>query len=872
MGFVPFISSGASSRLHYVLVRKVETAPSPQAVDDIIFAEMQSIVRNFTQTKVSSAVCREYLIILLYCINTSTASIPTLDSALPHAVSLAEAGSSVSEKRIGYMFCAEVMPARHELQLMLVNTLRKDLESVNPANISLALDHLIQCPFEDVIPAIQYRLHDLLAHNSPQIRRRALLALNALSIFDFDLMSEAQQDIIARIEDPDDTVCNAALVTASTLYKVCICSTYFPDSSVLSSQLYEPARLVVFNGVNDLFRETWSKYHDRRRSVLIRLLDTLRNLGPTEFNISLFNEVIIRAARQKDNGSLLRSVFLCLPLLRSQLILTPSDAISPASHVRFLLTSREPNQQYLFLTCLECLDPQSWAGTTPDVPALLEQWEVDLVMGFLDSQDPVLRRKTIKILHRVDTSIISSYYKAASQNLLDQTTGEKAEHALPLFEILEIQTGIDGERYARDVSTLLGQIEASSSPDGYIFEGIIDMVLTYIHHSADEFRRMISTCLLTSLKDMKLFLGPTTLVIMAALACENSGQLYLPWDKILEGLSSRIAYCPIPVQDTCLLSMLRITADCSEISPQIFATISKLNESSGRHIRKRCEQFLQLATDKETLSEIIQSAQSSTLPDFLEALQKYQGSDKPYRLSTYPLTHGRSQSRSPKSESLIASKLRYEAYDAPVPTPRLRGKTSSNSNYGLEPSALASPRSFASPELLAGGELALAASTVEFENEMAIFDGDKLFNTHAISEPSDTVSTAPDDLIAFDSPFILEPSENPQTSGALEPQLNFDKAWGGFSAEARGWYGKSIEQLLRRVRVMDPSELVVSVIEASLPPFLGELKVMIRFKPHTSISSCAVLRLKESEEVSCLWRLRGDLPLYVTIKNLLTED
>jgi hypothetical protein len=32
--------------------------------------------------------------------------------------------------------------------------------------IALALNHLIQCPSEDVIPAVQTRLHGLLSHKS----------------------------------------------------------------------------------------------------------------------------------------------------------------------------------------------------------------------------------------------------------------------------------------------------------------------------------------------------------------------------------------------------------------------------------------------------------------------------------------------------------------------------------------------------------------------------------------------------------------------------------------------------------------------------------------------------------------------------------
>lgn len=66
-----------------------------------------------------------------------------VEFALHHAVNLAEAGSTIHERRIGiqfrvascvyltvydtvgYSFCAEIMPPNHELHLMLVNTLRK---------------------------------------------------------------------------------------------------------------------------------------------------------------------------------------------------------------------------------------------------------------------------------------------------------------------------------------------------------------------------------------------------------------------------------------------------------------------------------------------------------------------------------------------------------------------------------------------------------------------------------------------------------------------------------------------------------------------------------------------------------------------------
>jgi AP-4 complex subunit epsilon-1 len=46
---VPFISSGAQSRAHYALVRRVETALSPQQADQYLLAEVKSIRNRIGQ-------------------------------------------------------------------------------------------------------------------------------------------------------------------------------------------------------------------------------------------------------------------------------------------------------------------------------------------------------------------------------------------------------------------------------------------------------------------------------------------------------------------------------------------------------------------------------------------------------------------------------------------------------------------------------------------------------------------------------------------------------------------------------------------------------------------------------------------------------
>lgn len=70
-----------------------------------------------------------------------------------------------------------------------------------------------------------------------------------------------------------------------------------------------------------------------------------------------------------------------------------SAQLGPVHNIRRLLTSKDPDDHYLFVSCLRCLNPNLWAGTDPERPAVLEGWEVERVMTFLDSADSLIRKR-----------------------------------------------------------------------------------------------------------------------------------------------------------------------------------------------------------------------------------------------------------------------------------------------------------------------------------------------------------------------------------------------------------------------------------------------------------------------------------------------
>ena len=91
---------------------------------------------------------------------------------------------------------------------------------------------------------------------------------------------------------------------------------------------------------------------------------------------------------------LLREAFLVLSSVSAEVIqeCQMQQSLSPVACIRQLLTSRDPNNQYLFISCLDCLSPTLWAGTLQGTTAILDEWEVQEVMKLLDSHDKLVRK------------------------------------------------------------------------------------------------------------------------------------------------------------------------------------------------------------------------------------------------------------------------------------------------------------------------------------------------------------------------------------------------------------------------------------------------------------------------------------------------
>lgn len=135
------------------------------------------------------------------------------------------------------------------------------------------------------------------------------------------------------------------------------------------------------------------------------------------------------------------------------------------------------------------------------MPAVLESWEVERVIQLLESADPLIRRtvsirdnictmilvlnthKTLKLLNRIDSNIVASYYSQALQTIPSTLSviGKNA-HAVWMLELLETKSGEDGELYAQELINLLVLLESVPPAGAPVVEPAVERVLLCLHN------------------------------------------------------------------------------------------------------------------------------------------------------------------------------------------------------------------------------------------------------------------------------------------------------------------------------------------------------------------------------------------------------
>jgi len=684
-------------------------------------------------------------------------------------------------------------------------------------------------------------------HRHSHIRRRTLLAYRALSEQGTHILKKILPKMRKRLNDEDLSVVHATLTVSIVLM----------NAQLMSSEHFHPI-------LTKLFRRTWNERANQiARALLPKVMQAIEVTTPSVEDFEIMRDIVSSRSSVASIKALEYQCFL-LAAANPEAVQAPI-ASAFIKGIRHLLVSEDPNDVYVFIHSLNLLDPKLWAGSV-EVPAVLEGWEVERVMTLLNSEDELVRSQTIQVLLRVDRSIVEAYYQRLTSSIHD------AEDLRRCLQIAGALSGEDGESYAQHLVHQLRAIGDEPS-QRHILQDAVELSLTHIRGGHSDFRSGCIGVLFTILVEPEEQMGPTLFTITTALVCEYLDNSPISPENILGGLTRLLPLYPADIQEACLLAMIRVSAKCESISDAT-QIVRKVQESAGRHIKRRCDQFINLAGDKPFLSQLVASS-GLTLPGILLALENLSIHDRPQSSSRSPIMgHGGSQdgSRPSSRASTSGYKLRYAAYDAPRPTPRLRRLSSSSSRS-------ADTSSHDPDELLSktvtAGDLALASGRRDLQ-ELArspVLSSTSPPPVHAtpVSE-SENPSQVDGDLLGLDSPFLTEPPTATLASSisSLNNEPDFEQMWTTLAhANYRGWCEFTIDVVVRKLQGLHHA---MRVIASDQPPFRGELKIILTPSLGSENRGIAILRLKESEDDSCLWQMRcADDGLRTNIRELLTD-
>nr|XP_015098221.1 AP-4 complex subunit epsilon-1 isoform X1 [Vicugna pacos] len=360
-----------------------------------------------------------------------------------HAIKLAQQGNLL-EKRVGYLAVSLFLHENHELLLLLVNTVVKDLQSTNLVEVCMALTIVSQIFPREMIPAVLPLIEDKLQHSKEIIRRKAVLALYKFHIIAPNQVQHIHIKFRKALCDRDVGVMAASLHIYLKMIKEN--SSAYKD---LTGSFVTILKQVVGGKLPVDFN-----YHSVPAPWLqIQLLRILGLLGKDDQRTSeLMYDVLDESLRRAElNHNVTYAIlFECVHTVYS--IYPKSELLEKAAKCigKFVL-SPKINLKYLGLKALTYVIQQD--------PTLALQHQMTII-ECLDHPDPIIKRETLELLYRITNA---QNITVIVQKMLEYLHQSKEEYIIVnlVGKIAEL-----AEKYAPDNAWFIQTMNAVFSVGG----------------------------------------------------------------------------------------------------------------------------------------------------------------------------------------------------------------------------------------------------------------------------------------------------------------------------------------------------------------------------------------------------------------------
>ncbi|KAL8504407.1 hypothetical protein ACS0TY_022947 [Phlomoides rotata] len=365
------------------LIKSIGETRSKSEEDRIILREVETLKARFSDPNTPKFKLKEYIIRLLYVdMLGHDASFGYI-----HAVKMTH-DENLQLKKTGYLAVTLFLNEDHDLIILIVNTIQKDLKSDNYLVVCAALNAVCKLINEETIPAVLPQVVELLGHQKEAVRKKAVMALHRFNQRAPGSVSHLISNFRKKLCDNDPGVMGAALCPLLDLIMIDV------DS-------YKDLVVSFVNILKQVAERRLPKSYDYHQMpapfIQIKLLKILALLGngdkkASEQMYTIIGDVMRKCDSTSNIGNaILYESICCVSALHPnpKLLEAAADAISK------FLKSDSHNLKYLGIDALSRLIKLS--------PDIAEQHQL-AVIDCLEDRDDTLKRKTFELLYKMTKS------------------------------------------------------------------------------------------------------------------------------------------------------------------------------------------------------------------------------------------------------------------------------------------------------------------------------------------------------------------------------------------------------------------------------------------------------------------------------------
>ncbi|XP_070546888.1 AP-4 complex subunit epsilon-1-like [Ptychodera flava] len=577
------------------LIRCVGEAKSKHEEERIIKKELELLKQRLAHPDISKKQMREYLVRLIYCeMLGQDASFGYI-----HALKFAQQGTLL-DKRVGYLAVSLFLHENHELVVLLINTLQRDLRSTNIVEVCIALTAVSRLINTEMIAAILPLVEDKLQHTKAIVRIKAVMTLQQFHKKAPNVVQHIHGKFQKALCDKDPGVMSAALYIFHDLIK--------KDTAKYKDLV--PPFITVLQQIIDKKLPTDYEYHQIPAPWLqIRIIKMLAKLGQDDaVNSSLMYKTLENTLIRADQHHCMSYAILyeCIMTICQ---ISPNAALvaKAAACVGRLLKARSNNLRYFGLNALSAVIK---------VNATYAAEHQLIVIECLDDPDDTIKFKTLDLLYRMTNQ--------KNVEVICEKLTEHLKSAKDIYIKKDLVSKITtlAERFSPRAEWYLNTINQVFLLAGAIVPKEVAnnlMKLIAEDTAAEEYDRELrinAVMCYNSLMDRPLLPDSLIHVICWVLGEFSHLAESLSPNEIVNKLGQLLSrsFEDESTASWILTAMAKIQSSCEDVNDTFRDSLRRYKISShNMDIRQRACEFDQLLQDKMLMKEVLPAPTSQTL-------------------------------------------------------------------------------------------------------------------------------------------------------------------------------------------------------------------------------------------------------------------